>query len=143
MILPIISLFSITFLLLVIIIIPIFTTAVFGQKSESVLEQANQTNINQTNINQTNLKTDTNNQITIAKNITISSTEFNQLLKNIKDSMKLIQEDDNDVAISKLGIAIVQILNSTQQYQELAKFAYSSYLDNIQQQADQFDDEIE
>ena len=138
MILPIISLFSITFLLLVIIIIPIFTTAVFGQKSESVLEQANQTNINQTK-----LKTDTNNQITIAKNITISSTEFNQLLKNMKASIKLIQEDDNDVAISKLGIAIIQILNSTQQYQELAKFAYSSYLDIIQQQANQFDDEIE
>jgi hypothetical protein len=51
----------------------------------------------------------------------------------------LIQEKNYDAASSKLGLAIIEILNSTQQYQELVQFASSQYLDKILQQ--QFNNE--
>ena len=71
--------------------------------------------------------------------IKVSSSEFNQLLNEIKGSINLIQEKKYDAASSKLGLAIIEILNSTQQYQELVQFASSQYLDKIQQQ--QFNNE--
>lgn len=71
--------------------------------------------------------------------IKVSSSEFNQLLNEIKGSINLIQEKNYDAASSKLGLAIIEILNSTQQYQELVQFASSQYLDKIQQQ--QFNNE--
>ena len=54
--------------------------------------------------------------------IKVSSSEFNQLLNEIKGSINLIQEKKYDAASSKLGLAIIEILNSTQQYQELIQF---------------------
>jgi hypothetical protein len=51
----------------------------------------------------------------------------------------LIQDKKYDAAASKLGLSIIEILNSTQQYQELVQFASSQYVEKIQQQ--QFNDE--
>jgi hypothetical protein len=62
-----------------------------------------------------------------SQTIEIPATEFNQFLDTVKTSIDLLYDENYDEALSKLGLAVVQILNSTQQYQELAKFASSQY----------------
>jgi hypothetical protein len=60
--------------------------------------------------------------------------EFNELLNEIKASINLIQQKKYDDATSRLGLAIIEILNSTHQYQELVQFASSQYINKIEQQ---------
>ena len=75
------------------------------------------------------------------KKITITTYEFNKLLNTIKESIILIEDDESDIATSKLGLAIIEILNTTQQYNELVKFASSYYEDKIQLQINNDDQE--
>ena len=118
------------FLCLIVFYATINTANVFAQIS-NITSQQTEPIFNQTKIELPPNYTQHKNQ-TIVK---ISYEEFNLLLQNIKESMKLIQENDDDMALSKLGLAVIQILNSTQQYNELVKFASSQYLENVQEKA--------
>ena len=130
--------FTIVFTVFTVVVITIFTTLTinaWGQNSNSMLQEEqifNKTEPLQQPSEQQDQASD--NEI-----IKVSSSEFNQLLNEIKGSINLIQEKNYDAASSKLGLAIIEILNSTQQYQELVQFASSQYLDKIQQQ--QFNNE--
>ena len=121
------------------VIMTAFTTFVnnaLGQSPNSTLQEEAQI-FNKTQHEQQQFEQQ--DQVLDKKIINISSTEFNQLLDEIKGSINLMQEKKYDAAASKLGLAIIEILNSTQQYQELVQFASSQYVNKIQQQ--QFNDE--
>jgi len=127
--------FTIIFTVVVITTFTTFTINAWAQTSNSTLQEEqffNKTEPLQQPSEQQHQALD--NEI-----IKVSSSEFNQLLNEIKGSINLIQEKKYDAASSKLGLAIIEILNSTQQYQELVQFASSQYLDKIQQQ--QFNNE--
>ena len=127
--------FTIIFTVVVITTFTTLTINAWGQTSNSTLQEEqifNKTEPLQQPSEQQDQALD--NEI-----IKVSSSEFNQLLNEIKGSINLIQEKKYDAASSKLGLAIIEILNSTQQYQELVQFASSQYLDKIQQQ--QFNNE--
>ena len=127
--------FTIVFTVVVITTFTTLTINAWGQTSNSTLQEEqifNKTEPLQQPSEQQDQALD--NEI-----IKVSSSEFNQLLNEIKGSINLIQEKKYDAASSKLGLAIIEILNSTQQYQELVQFASSQYLDKIQQQ--QFNNE--
>jgi hypothetical protein len=126
--------FAIVFVVVVISTFITFTTNALGQLSNSTLQggQIYNNTEEEEQSEQQDLSSD-------KKIIKISSTEFNQLLDEIKGSLNLIQEKKYDAAASKLGLAIIEILNSTQQYQELVQFASSQYAEKIEQQ--QFNDE--
>jgi hypothetical protein len=126
--------FAIVFVVVVISTFITFTTNALGQLSNSTLQggQIYNNTEEEEQSEQQDLSSD-------KKIIKISSTEFNQLLDEIKGSLNLIQETKYDAAASKLGLAIIEILNSTQQYQELVQFASSQYAEKIEQQ--QFNDE--
>ena len=127
--------FTIIFTVVVITTFTTLTINAWGQTSNSTLQEEqifNKTKPLQQPSEQQDQALD--NEI-----IKVSSSEFNQLLNEIKGSINLIQEKKYDAASSKLGLAIIEILNSTQQYQELVQFASSQYLDKIQQQ--QFNNE--
>jgi len=126
--------FAIVFVVVVISIFITFTTNALGQLSNSTLQggQIYNNTEEEEQSEQQDLSSD-------KKIIKISSTELNQLLEEIKGSLNLIQEKKYDAAASKLGLAIIEILNSTQQYQELVQFASSQYVEKIEQQ--QFNDE--
>ena len=129
------SIFTIIFTVVVITTFTTLTINAWGQTSNSTLQEEqifNKTEPLQQPSEQQDQALD--NEI-----IKVSSSEFNQLLNEIKGSINLIQEKKYDAASSKLGLAIIEILNSTQQYQELVQFASSQYLDKIQQQ--QFNNE--
>jgi len=109
------------------------TINVFGQTTNSTIQD-----------NQTSYKAEPNKQqfkerVVDKEMINVSSKEFNQLLDEIKGSINLIEDKKYDAAASKLGLAIIDILNSTQQYQELVQFASSQYVYKMQQQ--QFNDD--
>jgi hypothetical protein len=111
-----------------------FTINALGQSSNLTLQDGQFSNNTQYR-NQS----EPQDQVLDEKIIKVSSTEFNQLLNEIKGSIDLIQDKKYSAAESKLGIAIIEILNSTQQYQELVQFASSQYVKKIDQQ--QFNDE--
>jgi len=127
--------FTIVFTVMVITTFTALTINAWGQTSNSTLQEEQIFNKTEP-LQQPSEQHDQalNNEI-----IKVSSSEFNQLLNEIKGSINLIQEKKYDAASSKLGLAIIEILNSTQQYQELVQFASSQYLDKIQQQ--QFNNE--
>ena len=129
------SIFPIMFTVVVITTFTILTINAWGQSSNSTLQEEQIFNKTEP-LQQPSEQQDQalNNEI-----IKVSSSEFNQLLNEIKGSINLIQEKKYDAASSKLGLAIIEILNSTQQYQELVQFASSQYLDKILQQ--QFNNE--
>jgi hypothetical protein len=64
--------------------------------------------------------------------IKIPAIAFNQHIAELQNSISLLRNENYDEALSHLGMATVHILNSTQQYKELAKFAYSQFT-NIEQ----------
>ena len=111
--------FTIIFTVVVITTFTTLTINAWGQTSNSTLQEEqifNKTEPLQQPSEQQDQALD--NEI-----IKVSSSEFNQLLNEIKGSINLIQEKKYDAASSKLGLAIIEILNSTQQYQELVQFA--------------------
>ena len=117
-----------------IIIITSHLINVYGQFSNS--------SVNDQNINQTELQVaQPNDQNISTKVIKVSSADFNKLLSTIKESINSIEDEDYDTAVSELGLAIIGILNSTGQYQELVRFASSQYVDNVKQQANKNEDE--
>ena len=124
------SAFFSLFLCLILFYTTMTATNVFAQISNLTSQQTEPTT-NQTKIELPPNAIQHKNQ-TIVK---ITFDEFNLLLQNIKESMNLIQQNDDDMALSKLGLAVIQILNSTQQYNELVKFAASQYVENIQEKA--------
>ena len=107
------------------VIMTAFTTFInaLGQSPNSTLQEEAQI-FNKTQHEQQQFEQQ--DQVLDKKIINISSTEFNQLLDEIKGSINLMQEKKYDAAASKLGLAIIEILNSTQQYQELVQFAFFS-----------------
>lgn len=127
--------FTIVFTVVVITTLTTLTINAWGQSSNSTLQEEQFFNKTES-LQQPSGQQD---QTSDNKIIKVSSSEFNQLLNEIKGSINLIQEKKYDAASSKLGLAIIEILNSTQQYQELVQFASSQYLDKIQQQ--QFNNE--
>lgn len=92
------------------------TIAAFGQTSNSTLPE--EQILNKTESQQ---PSEDQNQGLDKEIIKVSSTEFNELLNEIKDSINLIQQKKYDDATSRLGLAIIEILNSTHQYQELVQ----------------------
>lgn len=111
--------------LVTIINIPLFTIHVFGQTTDAIA-RGNLTS------NNTVLQLQPTEQLNHSSNpetIKISSTDLNKLVNAINDSINLIRNNDNDAAISKLGLTVIELLNSTNQYQELVQFASSQLRD--------------
>jgi hypothetical protein len=91
------------------------TTVTFSQQNPPIINQS-ETILSQQNV-----------QNLTSQKIEISSTDFNRFLNTVKTSIDLLREDNSEAALSQLGLAVIQLLNSTHQYQELAKFASSQY----------------
>ena len=92
-------------------------------QSETILSQQDPPITNQSET----ILSQQNDQNLTSQKIEIPTTEFNLFLDTVKTSIDLLGDDNTEEALSKLGLAVIQILDSTQRYQELVQFASSQY----------------
>src|SRR5688572_27789526 len=95
------------------------TTVIFSKSDPSITNQSEMT-LSQNDPSITNQSemaiSQQNAQNLTSQKIEISATEFNRFLDTVKTSIDLLHEENYEDALSSLGLAVVQILNSTQQY---------------------------